>query len=299
MNTFEDRVAFLTSLGIEHILEYEYRGSPKTCHDLPIFTRVLLPFTPEEWCQLCMTEGDHYVGGCCGNMSVLQDEINSIFRDGGYVTCERLADIAESMASHEEEDTDYAFSSLGEETLEQMVDRAKNEWAAVGPWEKMAVIWHVVKDFYGPKIPSAPVKTMSEVDKAVTVLRQSLTYIQLCGIFGPPDTAEAISQEHVSDLVNLARIAPALKTLTEHLGDLNPGPFEGLALIDKTEGPDEIAVNRRGYCIFATQDEVDRMLDLWRKQEAAHAEKPAVAVDQRLGTRPVRVTMEKGIEFLD
>lgn len=64
-------------------------------------TSVFLPLTPEEWCECCMREGAHYVGGCCGNMSYAQDMLNSFFRDGGWVDPRKLARYIETMRSHD------------------------------------------------------------------------------------------------------------------------------------------------------------------------------------------------------
>ncbi len=87
--------------------------------------------------------------------------------------------------------------------------------------------------------------------------------------------------------------------MNERIDELQLGSVEGFAIIDKEKGPDAVASNGYGHCIYATRGEVDAMFALWRKEDSAYKEGDRIHIDQRMGVRPVRVTVEKGIEFLD
>src|SRR4051794_23424452 len=73
----------------------EYDSVPDTVE------RVHFPWTDSDWCYVAMRERDGYVGGCCGNMSLLQDHINGVFRDGGYADSHDLLTIGQLARDHD------------------------------------------------------------------------------------------------------------------------------------------------------------------------------------------------------
>lgn len=289
--TFEEAEAALTSLGIRTGREQEYRGKPpeREPHPLKVFTTIELPLNAEDWCSLVMSEGEHYVGGCCAAMSTTQDLIENVFRHGsGWVTAEELAEIADLMAQHDEDpDTRVPFT---EEPPDLLKD-ATEHWEDFTPWDRIAFCWHMIKGHYAPKIPTAYAR--NDVYSAISTLVGGLRFIQWEHLFRQKDNP----QERGNRLFALARILPALKTLTEDLNELDPGAFEGFALIDKTDGKDDIAHNGRGLCILESQEEVDKLLDLWRRQQAEYEEQERLDIDKVISVRKVRVSMENGVEF--
>lgn len=304
-DSFEHRQKLLSKLGIQTHRNYEYRteGQSRVRVELDVFTTVLLPFSAEEWCGLCMSEGEHYIGGCCGNMSAVQDEINDLFREGGWADMGTLEDIATSMADHHGSDQEeYPFGELTG-TLDELVDKAMAEAKDIGPWEKMAVAWQLVRGYHRMEEPRALRSDTPAVESACFVLSRGLRYIDMCRFFTKVSEETKFGekgQDQAMDLVNLSRLLPALKTLNERIQELNPGPMEGFALIDKEKGPDEIASNRRGLCIFKKQEEADSLLQLWREQEEGRQESGVLkgTIDDRIGVRKVRVSADKGVEFL-
>lgn len=292
--SFEENCELLKKIGAVATRDYEYRGEPPNrdrC-DLSLFTHVQLPLTPEEWCQLCMSSGDCYIGGCCGSSSAVQDHVNSIFRDG----CARivdLAEIAEAMIYH---DGESSFFGPAKKPLPQLVE----QFAGMDPWEKIALTWHLVKDYYRPDVPYAIRKDIPEVERATSALRDGLTYLDICRMF---DRGKDISDQDAAEMMLVVyRMLPSLKTLNEKIDELAPPPFEGFAIIDKEKGPEEVAKNGRGLCIFKDRAEVDRLFALWRQDEDEHQEKRGnrkVPIDEKLGVRRVRVSSDKGLEFLD
>lgn len=312
---FATRAALLESLGIRFGRAYEYRTDKNTNkrdrHDVDLFTNILLPFNPNEWCSIAMNAGDHYIGGCCGNLSVLQDEISGIFREGGWVSCRDLEKIAEIATNH------YPISNIcfdkmaiqGEEekSLDDFVAMMKGVWSSFSPWDKIACIWHMVKDYFGPAIPHGYGRHMSELEKSISVLSRSLTYLSFERVFRPKDENSICApedQEKANRAILLARVLPALKTLNEEIDQLDLGSIEGYALIDKEVGPEEVAKNGFGYCIFATENEAKKLFRQWKRESNAYQDEGrnyrnlSKPLEERIGIRKVRVSKENGIEFL-
>jgi hypothetical protein len=282
------------NVGFRRAEEWRDTPPPRRPHPLPIFTSVLLPFAPKEWCELMMSEGRYYVGGCCGTMSATQDILAHSFRlESGWMDIEKLEEIAELSVSHGDGDRDEKpnFKTPGD------LDIAVNKWTALDPWQKMAVIWHLVKGCYVPGKPNAPRPNPPPIDHAIGTLWRGLQLLSYHRVFAQDGAAE--SQKRADRLLALHRLLPALRTLNEGIGGLDPGPFEGYALIDK-EGGGGVAENRYGLCIFLTRAEPEKLLEAWRAHDAEQrvrvGRKP---IDERICIRPVRVSSERGIEFLD
>lgn len=300
---FQQRKDLLASLGMTVTQSSEYRTDKETGKrddfDVEIFTRVHLNFTPAEWCQLVMNEGEYYIGGCCGNMSALQDIIEYVFRfESGQITCRELENIAKYASNHDSF-TNVPFDELPE-PLETFIPKMKVNWDTYGPWDKIACVWHIVKDYYGPEVPFAYHNKMSEVEKSVSVLADSLKAFSYDRLFRDKQ-AEPTDQERALRAMFMNQLLPALEVLNKHVDELYYGPVEGFALIDLEKGPEEICKNSYGYCIYTTQEKVDEMMNLWRKNDAEYQDegrRDRKSIDDRLIVRRVRVSKEKGIEFL-
>ncbi|HVI40646.1 MAG TPA: hypothetical protein VM577_08300 [Anaerovoracaceae bacterium] len=305
---FEQRCQLLTDLGSSFGKEYEYRTNKETGergpHDVDLFTSILLPLTPAEWCDMCMREGQNYLGGCCGNMSAMQDIINGIFRDSGYVSCRDLEEFAEH-AAHHDSFTDVPFDQLPL-SLEEFAPVMKREWANYSPWDKIACIWHIVRDHYGPAMPHGYGDHMSELEKSITVLSRGLTYLSFARVFNrSEEKKEPTTQAKADRAAFMNRLLPCLKVLNDHVHELNPGPVEGFALIDKQTGPDAIASNGYGLCVYSTMAEVKKILKQWKKNDEEFKEEGRnysgrqKTIDEKIGVRKVRISVENGIEFLE
>lgn len=305
VSSFEHACQLLRLLRVEYNRDYDYgkQGTEKRHQfDVPCFTRVRLPFSPLEWCQCCMSDGWHYVGGCCATCSAIQDILSHAFRfHTGWLDIQELSELAELWTTHGEGDQIVKFSEEPDEFHHKaFVD------SRLDPWEKIALVWHITKNFYQPKVPSAYGDHLNELDQAVSLLGSALHTLSFHHIFdrsfeGRPTIVGEESQEQASELIVLSRILPALKTLNEQIDQLGPPPMEGWALVDLEKGPDAVAHNGLGLCVYRTEEEVEHLLQLWREQEGQREEKTERGgkIDDRIKVRRVRVTREKGIEFLD
>ena len=306
MSTFNERIQMLKSLGVEYGTEYEYRGEGEERKEyrLDFFTSVRLPLTAAEWCSLCMSGGENYIGGCCGQSSATQDILNHIFRhDSGFPPIRDLAELVDMLNAHDPITGRIPFDSLDklDDPLPRLVERAgePQNWEKLSPWDKIALVWHIVKDCWRPQVPAASGPHRTELDDAVSVLSRGMQAISWERLFrGNKDvSSQAIAQRALL----LAKLLPAWETMNRRITELDLGGFDGWALIDKRQGPDEIAMNAMGYCIFATREECDNLLKLWRETEVKYKGRkpPDSPIDEIIGIRRVRVSPEKGAEFLD
>ena len=170
-------------------------------------------------------------------------------------------------------------------------------------WDKIACIWHIVKGHYSAEIPCAYGAHMSELEQAASILSKSLTYLSFDRLLLRTGSASQIpdSQAKANRATLMYRLMPALKTLNDHIDQLDLGPVEGFALIDLEVGPDAIARNGYGYCVYSTEEEVEKILNHWKQEDELYKDEGTRyrrgKSEERLSIRKVRISKEGGIEF--
>lgn len=100
---------------------------------------------------------------------------------------------------------------------------------------------------------------------------------------------------------------PGLRTIYMKISELVPEPVEGWALIDRDAGDGKIAENGTGLCVFATRADCERLIKLWEQTAEEHEDEACTPrrlrerdpIRERMGIRPVRISVEGGVEFLD
>lgn len=318
METFAERKAALERLGWKYSLEYEYRGEVgkgRQSYDLELFTSVRLPLTPRDWCRLCMREGDEYlgvetekgtryedseyVGGCCGNMSAVQDTLNGWFRDGGWVSAHEIVAIGEAMRDHD----DATFDDIAPEELAKQVEEVASlepkEGQYLPAWRKIALLYHLIKDHHKPDPPTAQHLRTDEIEGAFHLVSR-LSWAFGMGDFFSRGSSTTGTTEQVQKIMRLYRFLPAFKVIHERARELAPEPIEGYAIVDLEQGEGEVAENHYGYCIYATKPETQRVLELInRAREQYEESEPRNFAESKLRLRAVRVSIDEGIEFLD
>lgn len=301
---FETAKAALEKLGVEYGLEYEYRGEvgpERKSYDLPLFTSVTPPFTPEMWVSIARNTGEHYIGGCCGSSSAMQDLVCSWFRMANEgVRIRELAELAASQVEHDGEESPFHEIKDLMEKIEHLSDKERSD-----PWWMFALLWHITKDHFSMEKPRATVDRLSPLEKSLSIVERTCRAISWARIFerkNDDGTPEApTSQEKAERSLMLARFLPAVKTLWEKVGDLYLGPVNGFAILESAKGTKAIAENGRGYCIFETEADVNALFDIWDEQDSHYEEQRERRPPsrERFSVRPVRVTLEEGIVFTD
>lgn len=253
---------------------------------LPKFRSVKLPLTAEEWVSLTQRENDHYIGGCCGNSSQTQDRVNALYRfESGWVSGDKLEEIAREVVDHDGEESEFwNYEVLSEKVQNPEAGKPRD------PWVVMAAVFHLTRfHLSSGEAPRALGEHVPPIRKALSILEHIATAISWEHIF---DRGREITvQDKATRAVALARFAPALAFVQEHLDQLYYGPVTGTAIIDLESGPNGIASNGYGLCIYDTSEDVEAIL--------SRTIENIPEARARLSTRPVRVSKEEGIVFLD
>jgi len=305
---FKKRMDYLDSFGIKYRLKTEYRGKgeDRAEYFLQLFNSVELPLTPKEWCSIAMSEGENYMGGCCGTMSAVQDKIEYCFRIGsGWIDIGDLAEIFELIKSHGDNYSYYiALKKKG--SLDQKVEECRSKWENLNVWDKIALIWFLTKDYYESEVPCPDRDDRPEIYNAIGRMSHTFHRLAITHAFEGDKyirkEREITNQDHANYLLDLYRVLPDLKMIMEKIKTLDLGPMEGYALVEK-EGGTAICSNGYGLCIYKDMTEVKEMFKMWEQTERERKETRNVRYNGKqtvrdfIGVRPVRVTFENGLEF--
>lgn len=254
---------------------------------------VLLPLTDEEWCFICMRDREGYIGPCCGNTGAMQDIINSVFRDSGWIKSDDFLYLGIQAIGHDGFD-EFSDTGIEPEVFLAKMHDAKMRQGVISdeigvrgdPWAKIGLIFTLLCDKLQPKkhgINGPGLPETREKD-CVTILSNGLNYLRYEDLFSR-DT-DIGKQTHANRLLLLARVIPVAKKVVALL-DKNNEPFDGYAIVEV--GTDNVLSTRMGLCLFDSEAEVHRIIDLWEKGDPGTAANVAV--------RPVRVTTTDGIVF--
>lgn len=256
------------------------------------FQNVKIPLTPEEWVSLVSKDGANYIGGCCGNSSGTQDLVCSMFRfESGWVG-RNLVRIAEEVIDHDGDESLFATFHNLFSTIEKAKEKPPGPR---DPWAIMAAVWHLMKyhmsDF---EVPHSLADHIPPIRKALYILETISRAITWEHLFQTPDSMKGPeSQRRSVRAVSLARFLPALEFVRERVNQLDFGEVIGEALIDLECGPNAIAKNGYGFCIYETKTDIDELLSEWEND--VHQKD----LRKRFTTRPVRVNRREGIVFTD
>ena len=289
----------LEEKGLRVVYDEDWVGEPGIDrHPVPNKNKirhVTFPLSPVDWCSLCMNEGEHYVGGCCGNTSHIQDYYNSIFRDGGGADAETILELMDAAGTHEGfEETQHKFNV-------KKIPALINKWNELRPVQKIGIVCQLVKDklhLNGLGMPWVVKKP--EPDDYCRLLEHSLGLLSWRDItVREEDEDKKTGQDHANRELLLARMLPAaMKVIGVSIPYLAK-PFSGFAIVKK--GSKEIESNRLGYCIYNTKEDAQAIIDLWKKSEAESKREDDKEMAKHLASleiRPVKVTAADGIVWV-
>jgi hypothetical protein len=324
LKNLEDCKAGLTQLGAEFHQIEKWDTNEDGTRELkprPYFSAVKLPLSPVQWFGIASNAGNFYIGGCCGSASQIQDIVCSWFRHADeWVKPIELAELAERQANHHEPEQDalYYWDAMDDDKVFALVEKygayqrgdtkiPGDENTVVDPWFVICLVWHLVKNHYVLAQPeSALPDHISPLDKSLRIVEHVSFAYSMKRIFSKADSAPKIipdGQEKANLNLAMYRFIPAIKHVYEEAHKISPGPFNGWAVIDKTAGEKGLTVvkNGGGYCLYETKEEIEGLFDRWQKQqdETRDAWNKQLPVRERLGIRPVRVTLEDGLVFTD
>lgn len=243
------------------------------------FDELRVPLSADEWCRLCMREGDDYIGGCCSQTGFTQDVLNDIFRDSGRMdtTCvERLVEAAAGHEGHE------LLIESEEAVLLQHADR----WDELGPLDKIFLCVAAVRPRLRPESSYGSPHLRDEPRPGLGALFNALTLLTHYDLFdvGP----DGRKQLHGNVVLWLARALPAVNEFRAHLDAVFAEPWTGFAI---THG-DQLLRNGHGYTLFGLKREAEALLDRWRSAdlECEPSDKNPLMAEYEV--RPARVSAD-------
>lgn len=292
------RVAAIEELGVVVGHEEEWVGEVGAGRHpvllLETVRGVQAPLTPEEWLSIAQREGNDYMGGCCANMSAVQDEISGVFRNGGWIDADEFLRIGEGMRRHD--GTDETFRVMDDEDFEKQLARWREvgdqplAWKATeedvarfaekgyelevgqglrrnfGPWEKLAVVYNAVEPYLKPSSTDVPKNRLShqtEDSHIVSQLADEFFRMDWNDVVTRSD--EEQGQHQANRLVTRARIYPLMQRLLEVI-EREGVDFNGFAIVK--QGTNEVLSNMHGPCIYSGREEAERVTELWARLDA-------------------------------
>jgi hypothetical protein len=281
----DEIVERLKKRGAKIEYNFDYTGPPekRVRHELEEITHILVPLSSKEWCEMCMREGRFYMGSCCGQTGYIQDILNEIFRDGGSVDSLKAFELVDRAEAHE------GFDLLREKNEMVLLDAEEN-WKDLDPVAKLTLCVGAVLPKMQDKLRGLRKLDPADPMDAIGILQSGSQYIHFKDIFVGDDATEARKgQAHGNTAARIARMVPAAKTFLTHAAKVADLPFEGFAVVDEKN---EIAENRMGLTIYTKEKYAKELLDLWKK------DRESKKLAEKFVVKPVRVTIEKGIELL-
>lgn len=272
----------LEQRGIEFVFDFEYQGEgeKRRCVFLPQrITHINLNLAPQEWCNLCMLDGEEYIGGCCGQTSAVQDILNGIFREGGEIASWEAWNLIETGAGHD------GFETLTE-TSEEALLAEEQRWDQLGALDKIflsvaAATPRLRVGGMARITPSHPDETgMRELYDALAPIRFS---------FGPSDEEEKRGRQHEANQMHfIARAMPAAKAFVSHAESLLAEPWKGWAIVDPSND-NEIWRNGFGLMIYGEKSHAE---DILAKVREWDSERPPDKQDPKMSqiqVKPVEI----------
>lgn len=307
-----ERVRMIAEFGAIVTHDDEWEGEPGVDRRRYILLNTVrgvhLPLSPSDWMMLATREGQGYVGGCCGNMSVVQDRINGIFRDSGYAEAPELLAIGEAMRDHD--GTESHFLALDDAAFEERIEAWKKAEAdpdpsqrPIDPWFKLGMVFNAVEPLLKPhsyEVPQGRGRHDEEHDLLAT-LNRTLTTMTWTDLFTRNDPDER-AQHQANAAVLRAKVYPLTKRLSSHL-EATVIDFTGFAIVDPETG--EVQSDYHGLCLYPERDQAERVMELWhryaedeaerlRKRDGEEAEK-AFWTERKGRIAPARVTLADGL----
>jgi hypothetical protein len=262
------RVKAIMDLGVAVHFDDEWvhgEGSAYPRHPVVMLDRVTsvrAPFTDTDWVGIAQREGDHYVGGCCGNMSALQDHINGVFRDDGAIDAGEFRRIAHYARGHEGfEDWEPVDDEQFDVRMERM---RKNGMDAFSPWSKLGMVFLAVEDYLEPPpsmdLPSLETPREKERDDThvVKTAADALQYMAYEWLFGDDDQLSHEAQRKLAR----AKLLPTLRELVAKIEQAGV-EFDGFALVAEDSG--EVYTDRHGPCIYTDRESAEATVREWEK----------------------------------
>jgi hypothetical protein len=226
--------------------------------------RIKLNFKPEVWADLANGDGE-LLQRCCSTISAIRDEFIGAMREDGWMDADDILAIAQCKSPSHSFPPDHPVGIVN---------------ALYAAFEKHLGVFRRHLRTFNLEDPEdmCMVAGMSKV-------------VHFC--------SEHAFNQHVSNWgkettdcaqhnIELFHLIPVVKCIAAKMQSFGFPPVEGYAIVRKADN--NICELRRGLAVFPTKEQAEGIIQLWLKN-------PEVKPDT-LEVRPVRVSWEKGIEFI-
>lgn len=304
---FDKATELLKKLGVKYGTEHEYRGKPgegRESYDLPLLNSVTLPFDADDWCHMASSDGEEYIGGCCGQSSHAQDILCHIFRmNPKWIPIRELEELAFTLEGHDgvQEFPVVSFDGIDipvEEAVAK-IESGEVKWNEMWRWSRLALVWHIVKCAYNTReVQGYSKERRNDLENAIFVSQRILQSFSLDKFFAKNEKTD--SQTQASRTLRLYKLLPSLEIVHKKVEELYDGPLEGYALWDLKN--DTVATNGFGPCVFYTEEKCNELLDQWEQNADEYEDgmnQKKKNIRDRLGVRKIRITKEDGLELVD
>jgi hypothetical protein len=232
-------------------------------YDPRIYKVKLTCFSAAEWVDIINKDGG-ILGVCCSLISHVRDKLINAARDDYYVDSFELCEIVDNLKEH-------TCGHLSE------------------PLSRLETLWNQIKDDARLHVGGFTVNP-TELQDAVSVLARAsevLVWNKLVTESGE----DRVYHQKMDRVCQLAKVLPAVRTVYEHLLNCDIPDVDGWAVCDG----DEVYMTGLGLSVYRSKERAEYWRDLINKH-------PNYGKKQRhpeLSIRPVRVTVRRGILFMD
>lgn len=286
-----DRIIHLIAVGVGITPETEWIGEVGTDQRQQVtipdtVISVFIPFTPAQWVAGCSREGSMYLGGCCGTLGYVQDVLNNIFRDGGFVDNPDFYSLGQQIISHGDFE---AFSPMDDDKFLAYIDN----WDNLDMWEQLGIIYNGVVNVLKPRDYDlkADNKSIDELNEDDVIRRfyRLISYLDFADLFTEDTMPEEIKSQHeATKLLQRAKLLPLTKKLLEFL-EASSIDFNGYAIID-IDTNNIYSMASDGDCLYTTTEAAQTVINQWTKWGLDRVLKSKIV--------PVSITVADGLKFL-
>jgi len=228
---------------------------------------------PAEWWADVLNKHGEFLPMCCANLSAIRDNLTTALREGGWIECEDLAECLAYMGGH-------GWDDYLQDNGCPMPDPIED------PMLDLIWKWRLVEDVAHLTIRPRPLDPTNLKDAVRAVHGFAWKLWQDALFANGPDACPNLQNKAERRIV-LSRFIPAIRTLYHHLQEKDLGEAEGIALVLR-DRPDEPIETIGGPAIYRDMQDAAQAIHHWPDEIA-----------DNLQSRPVRVTLEEGLEFLD
>lgn len=289
--TFADAKALLDAFGLPFSALLEVEGERPNRYEVerPLFKSVGFGLTPEDWVQVASLSGDDYLGGCCGLLSGVQDQICAWFRfDPEQVRVSELQEVADAMGRHD--GSESPFVNFPWDKIDAGVP---NPLWKLDRWERMALAWAIVRDHADAGLQDthklAVRQDLEPLDQALGQVSDLARALSFHRMFHRRDEGFLASQEGALDVLHVGQVLPPLRILLAGL-EAAAQPLEGLAMVDLTQDG-AVCTNGVGLTLFLDEKSMREMFTAWLRSERRRKDlrQDYVPIAERVGWRRMRI----------